>query len=518
MARVKDFYTLKNKVSKSGNSIKIGNITYTPRQFQSKFKTDVDAISAEMGRANFYGKIGEIATKTKSSEDDTIVELGNQVFTAILEPLKKEAQEKIAGNLESHTKGYKYAGKIPIIDRSSNKRLMFDDARKCIDHGSSYKSWLEYRQHQPKEVKDMMSMSVTVADILYDPQSSMKAELREVNGQDEVLTINAHVMPKWREHKIDSPVLPKMFDTMIRFMFDNDEESIEYFYNWAYYMLTDRNHVMLLLHGGRGIGKGSLLQILRELVGLENFSAIPSGFFDSRFNGELKFKRLVAFDEFPVKREFINEWKALPEPWLSIEEKGAEVVNYVNHASYIVTNNTEAEVSILCDERKFSVPRCRAEGELVDHVGLSVWEDFMQSILSNDKDVLGNLGWWIIENGKSKKYDNRRPFKSDVFYEIVEKALHNWQRGLIQEIERRESEEIHLSHIEDVLRGTGRTKIEKFLVTHKDRDGDYYGYLKQLTGGERVIVPSPKYRPEGSTDKSRTSSKSDDIDLSSLEF
>jgi hypothetical protein len=283
-------------------------------------------------------------------------------------------------------------------------------------------------------------------------------------------------------------------------------------------MLVDRNHVMLLIHGGRGIGKGSLLQIIRQLVGAVNYGEIPSAFFESRFRGVLKYKRVCAFDEIPVERKFINDWKLLPEPHMAIEDKGIELATYENHASYIVTNNTEAEVSILGDERKFSVPKCRDTGELVDHIDQDVWEDFVQGILSASTDDLANIGWWLIKHGKSDKYDNRRPFKSDTFYEIVDKALTNWQRGIIIEIERKEWKEINLADIEDVTRGTGRIKIEKFLNVHRDRDGDLYGYIKQMKGGERVIIPHKKYLPDSEEEEEQQQDTSDDIDLASMEF
>jgi hypothetical protein len=512
--KVKEFYTVNNRVTGStGASIKIGSITYTARQFKKLFTDQEMQIASFVGKQLFFSKVGEMEIKFKANNEDTLGRLSEIVYQLIVSEVNKQNKDKTAGSIDLSANGYNYRNKMPIIDRRTTSRLIFDNEKKCIDFQSDYDAWKEYRSYQSKEVKDIMSMGVTVADINYDPYSPTKVELREVNGQADVLTINAHITPKWRDSDKISDKLPPMFVEFMNHLFCNDKDSIEYVLNWMHFMLVDRNHCMLLLHGGRGIGKGSFHTIIRRLVGLENFVLMPSGFFDSRFNGELKYKRVVCFDDYPVKREFINEWKQLPEPYMSVEEKNAKVVTYLNHASFLITNNTEAEVALLGDERKFSVPKCPTDGKVNDVLGHDRFEEFMRAI-EDDDELIASIGTWLIKHGESKRFDNRRPFISDTFHEIVEKALTNWQRGIINEIERCEADEINLAHIEDITRGTGRTKIEKFLNVHRDRNGELYGSLKQIKGGDRVIVPSKAYLP----DTSNTEEVNTDINLENMEF
>ena len=519
LAGVIEAIVSKNKITSSGgNSFKMGSASYTPRQFNKYFNDNIDIIAKFYGKSTFYAKIEETVESNECKEAEVINNLADKVYDTILKNIKKEAKDRTAGDISLASKGYSYVNKIPIIDRRSKAKLLLDSVRKCIDHQSSYDTWYDYRSHQPKETKEMMSLAVTVAEVDYDPYDPMKIDLREVNGQEETLTINAHVVPKWRETDIVEPVLPKIFLKLLDHLFCGDKDSIEYALNWMHYALVDRNHSMLLLHGGRGVGKGTFHAIVRRLVGDENFVLMPSGFFDSRFNEELRFKRVVCFDDFAIKREFMSEWKQLPEPYVAVEGKGTKVVTYKNHASFLVTNNSEDEVALLADERKFSVPLVEPLTTFVSVIGIKKLDSLVRDIEDND-EFIGNIGHWVIKNGKSDRFDNVHPFKSDTFYEIVEKALTNWQRGIINEIERCESDMINLAHIEDITKGTGRTKIEKFLAVHKDRDGDLFGKVKQIKGGDRVIIPTEKYLPveeESSIPNSVT--VTDDIDLSKMEF
>lgn len=508
--------TQNKKISSSGsNTFKLGATTYTSRQFSRYFMENEDKIASFLGKAKFYAKIAEVAEKRGVKEEEVLSDLSDSAYESILRGVKESAKSKTTGNVsETASKGYKYRNKLPILDRKSSATLLFDAERGCIDYQTSYDTWMKYRLHQPKEVKEMMSMAVTVADIEYDPYDSMEHDLREVNGQEEVLTINAHVMPKWRKEEVEDPKLPPMFIKVLNHLFCGDQDSIDYALAWLYHAIIDRNNCILLLHGGRGVGKGTFESIACQLVGPANFGLMPSGFFESRFNEPLRFKRIVCFDDFSIKREFMSEWKQLPESYVSIEAKGQDAVTYRNHASFIVSNNSEDEVALLGDERKFSVPKVEPIIKIEDALGKDEVHQFIRDIEDNE-DMVANIGWWILKNSKHEKYTSVHPFLSEVFYEIADKALYNWQRGIIEEIERCEWKEINLLDIQDITKGTGRTKIEKFLASHKDRDGDIYGTIRQVKGGERVIIPSDKYLPpndgtEGSVEE--------DIDFSNAEF
>ena len=262
--------------------------------------------------------------------------------------------KKTAGSVEVQGANYSYANKIPILDRKSGERLLFDTANQCIDHGTDYDTWKEYRSYQDKDTKEIMGSVVRVAEIDYNPFDTQEIATKEINGQEGVLCINAHRTPKWRTEELEDPKLPEAFVKFMNHLF-SDQDSIDYVYNWLRNMILDRNHTMLLLHGGRGIGKNTFSTICRSLMGDENFGIVASNFFNVNFNGVLKHKRCVLFDEFDVRKENMPVWKTLPERYIAIEDKNIKVATYENFSSFLICNNTEHIVDLLCDERKFSL-------------------------------------------------------------------------------------------------------------------------------------------------------------------
>jgi hypothetical protein len=222
LLKVTEYFTKQNKVSRSGSSIKIGSITYTARQFNAMFLKNESRIAEYVGMGLFYSKIEENKDGSRFTKDsDVISELANTVFHDISKKLTKDAKETITGDVDIIRSGYKYHGMVPVLDRGSKSFLLFDTVNKCIDEGTSYAVWEKYVSKQPKEVKEMMNTAVMVAEVMYNPFTDLKAELTKVNNQEDVLTINAHQMPKWREapNEIENPVLPELFKKLMDFMF-----------------------------------------------------------------------------------------------------------------------------------------------------------------------------------------------------------------------------------------------------------------------------------------------------------
>lgn len=513
------FFTKTFSCGVTGSStLKLDGTNYSSLQFKKKFVDLKDKLSSHVGMAEFYTKLESFSKiKTDNDSKKAVEELALGVYGFMVSGLRAQLQEKIQGDTSITKYSYNFANKIPIIDRGTNQRLMYDQVNKCIDVGTHYDSWLEYRSHQPKDIKEAMSMAVMVADIVFNPFEAMESTVSEANGQ-EILTINAHRMPQWRKNEIKNPKLPKEFVEFMRILF-MDEDSIRYVMNWFYNMLMGRNGTILLLHGGRGVGKSTLAIIASKLVGELNMVKLPDGFFTSRFNGELKHKRLCYADELPIEREYIASWKSMPERTVTIEEKNGKPFMTENFTSFIVSNNEDMEVYMLQDERKFSIPYTRQStddgGKRIEQIyGEDRFSEFYSKI-DGDPDFIANIGWWVINNGRWDTYGEMKPYKSEIFYQIVEKALTNWQRDLVGLIESREYHEIPFDSIRDTLKGTGRTKVEKFLNTYYDREGVQYAYITKEFGNDRLIVPNEKYRP---IDIEDTNINEEETDFDKLEF
>lgn len=276
-----------------------------------------------------------------------------------------------------------------------------------------------------------------------------------------------------------------------------DQESIEYVYSWIYFALTDRNHCYLLMHADQGIGKGTLCSVLSKLVGDSNFATSDKDAFESRFNGELMYKRMVFFDELFVTAERMSKIRALTNKYVRYEAKGQQAADLENFASFIISNNTDSksgEKNLLTyEDRRFSVPNM-GKGNLLLTKGQE-WIDKIYHKIEEDPEFIANIGWWIMDHGDQGKYTPTQPLKTDTFYALVENALSNWQRNIIEKIESRKNYRYNIAKLKEELRGTGRIKLSNFLDNHKDRDGDNYGYVGQDSDGTRYIYVHEKYKP-----------------------
>lgn len=276
-----------------------------------------------------------------------------------------------------------------------------------------------------------------------------------------------------------------------------DQESIEYVYAWLYFAMTDRNHCYLLMHSAQGIGKGTLCLILSKLVGDSNFATSGEDSFDSRFNGELMYRRVVYFDEVFITGERMSKIRALTNKYVRYESKGHQAVDMENFASFIISNNTDDPAGrknlISYEDRRFSVPNM-GTGNLQMTKGQE-WIDKLYHKIEEDPEFIANIGWWIMDHGDQGKFTPTLPFKSDSFYDMVEDALNNWQKNIIEKIESRKNYRYNIAKLKEELRGTGRIKLANFLEHHRDREGDSYGYVGQDNDGTRYIYVEDKYKP-----------------------
>ena len=81
--------------------------------------------------------------------------------------------------------------------------------------------------------------------------------------------------------------------------------------------------------------------ICSSLVGPSNYSLIGPEFWQSRFNNELKYKRLCFFDETQITPENVTSIRALTNKYVRIEEKNVNAMDLENFASHIIANNTD---------------------------------------------------------------------------------------------------------------------------------------------------------------------------------
>jgi len=498
--------------------IKLGSKSFNSRQFLDKIKKEIDVIASHCGKVEFYGIIEDIRKEKSCSEEVAIEIICDKIFSHLKSIVSKEAKEKLtkADTTKMVQNSFDWSNHIPINDIRTKESVMFNIKTEEIDYRATYEGWYKYVQTRPNEEKKVLLASSQSAVVKYDPYDVSEISYKEVSGQENVLHVNAHKTPNWRKYGIgkDKPV-PADFIKLVKHIFPNPLCQ-EYVLSWMYHMITGRNQCYLLLHGKQGVGKGTIVDIMSKLVGVENYTIISPSFWEGRFNGELLHKRLAFFDESIIEEEHLSKVKALTNAYISIEAKGLEPIYTQNYCSYIITNNLDRTNHVTYDDRRYSVPILNDSDQKIEHVLGVEWMDQLVDRIENDEEFIGAIGHYILKHGKSPKFDDKQPYKSRAFYDLVEKSLKLWQKNLLEIIESCEYEEIDLASISDELRGTGHAKVTLFLETHRDRDGETYGYVTRKHRGERYIKVSPKYCPKKEEDGGN--SEDEKINLDDLEF
>lgn len=470
----------------SNEKLKVDGIPMTVRQFATWFAKNEYALVQQVDS----DRISDVMTALKKYPTKTMT----RTFEYLAKSLRKDIVEDLSevANSDIFKKLYDYSNHSLVIDVMSGEKLLFNKSlnqatRLDID---SFRDWANI---QPKVVREAITEDTVRGAITYNPYDTESVTETILEGQ-EVSVINSHVFPQWRKREIESPEYPSEFKEFMEHFFPC-KESRAYVLDWMHYMLVSRNECHLLLHGKKGTGKGTFSALCRQLVGTMNYKTIDIGFWDNRFNKELKNNRLCYFDEHDITRENKNRLKAYANPTLSIEEKGKNVgADIRNHASYIISNNNAGGNFLEMDDRRFSVP-VTAKEKLEIAKG-EEWIKEFNDLIEEDELFIANIGKLLLS--RKPTHSNYLPFKSDVFYMLVNLSLTEWQRKLISKIEAREYEEFPMEDINSILDlriSVGSAKISSFLENHVDRNNNYYAKVV-MRKNKKYIVPYGDYAVE----------------------
>ena len=498
------FYGYYKVSTTSQKGLKLNSTTYSSRQFSAFFTKNLQGVIEYFGgKLPFYSMLDEYTKGngfTESVALDTISDAIYEYLTkkALAEHRKTQGNmPKAGGSMTNKELFFDYTEYRKVMDAASNQEIMVNVVKRAAAPSLCVNTFDKWLKLQPDEVKEAFKEQTFAARVDYNPYREFDIVKEDFLDQN-ILHINAHIMPKWRKEGIGKGMpLPEDFKRLMEHLFPN-ELCREYVYSWAYNMLASRNHTYLLLHGEQGVGKNTLVYVFRALVGLSNYVLIGPDFWDSKFTGPLKYKRLAFFDETIISQEIVSKVRSITNSEIVIEDKGVDPIVVDNFCSYVITNNTDKVNHVTYDDRRYSVPVLTSVS-LTQAFGQE-WADELYAKLEQetlDLEFIGAIGHWILENGKSDKFNEMHPYKSDAFYDIVDKSLSQWQKNIVELIETRMAEEYNLNDLRDELRGTGRVKLQGFLSNHRDREGDEYGFVYQKSDGARVIIPSLKYMPDG---------------------
>jgi len=408
---------------------------------------------------------------------------------------KKLAELGLEEGVQLDTKkSFKFTGLIPIKDVLTNENGLYDT--KCDQISNiHYDAWFE-EAAKDKDYLDLLMSRRLLGLLEYDPYTRQRAKLVEFKDQ-EIYQFNSHIFPEWRFHEVKTPTPPQFFFSLMEHLFPTTEGR-RYVYHWMRNAIFDRNQTVLLLASNMGTGKGTLADIMEQLVGEPNFQKQGEGFFQTRFNAELKNKRLVVFDEVSVGKRTKDQLKLFCNNTIPIEKKGIDVAPAVtNYASYMVMNNYVTENELLADDRRFSVPEI-TDIPLLDVFSEEEVNEFHKELRYNP-EIIQQIGWWLKENGELPHWDVHIPYKKDRFFFLVKNSLKEWQKFIVDKIQSGTEEKYLLIDLRDEyeeLTGSknfaGGSKVANFLSQYKELDGKVVGTCVK-EDGEHIVYPTVEY-------------------------
>ena len=140
------------------------------------------------------------------------------------------------------------------------------------------------------------------------------------------------------------------------------QEYAEYLLNWmafAVQRLGERPGVAVVLKGGRGVGKNTLIEdAFGRVFGSHYFVANSPGELTGRFNGQLQAALLVFANEgfWAGDKAAEGRLKALiTDPFRGVERKGRDIVRDLNLTRLMIASNEDWVIPAGKDERRFFV-------------------------------------------------------------------------------------------------------------------------------------------------------------------
>jgi hypothetical protein len=321
----------------------------------------------------------------------------------------------------------------------------------------------------------------------YDPFSA-KILTKDQYGLD---VFNAYRPPEWQRDYFyfgrelpTGGTLPQVYQEFFEHLVAGDRPSYEYLLDWLATALTSRNYTMLTTVGVEGVGKGVLGEIMQMLVGSSNFVRVRADILKNKFNGQIKYKRLVYLDEVSVSNdEEYDRLKDFVNDMVEVERKGVDAEFLENTASYYISSNRMNAIRPSESDRRFSVI------QLTDvKLTTTKFIPLIDSELKNPENI-ARLASFLRE--RKVTHDMMTPFRGERYKTLLEASLADWEHYIIHEwtvrnlrkpLELKALQE-HLKNELDMRSAPGRVKIQALV----EKFPNYLRTVKRAGGSVRMI-------------------------------
>lgn len=269
--------------------------------------------------------------------------------------------------------------------------------------------------------------------------SDLKFTTKEESlGSMDITALNTAIPPKWMTHsKVTTPKFGGFIGKLVNHLFP-DPEDLERVLDWCHYAIFKRNGTVLCLAGDRGTGKSTFVEVMSELVGSQYAEIVSDAILKEKFNGSFKDKRLIIFEEVALEdQQSINKVKAWCNSKISLEEKGMNQFTADNFSSMVFLLNNLADLKVLPQERRFSIPVV-AQESLLTVLSEKEIDNFKVGLADRRQDILDQIAEFghFLKNRKPK-YSEHTPIKGANFFRVSDLALTEWQAYMREFIQNR---------------------------------------------------------------------------------
>jgi uncharacterized protein DUF5906 len=268
-----------------------------------------------------------------------------QGFVLRNNPLKQAPlADHVFGRIAKAEYGFRY------IDRGSRKKFWYPEPNAVLSLG--YEP--EYREGDDSVfvVTERIEFMPGQPEVTHDP--------------DGCRVLNLWKPPQWTA--APNAGEPTFFLEHLAYIFDNDGPAIEHVLNFLAHLMQRPQerigHALLITSEAKGIGKSTLGNVVRRLVGEQNSRVVQTKDLKSSFDGWLMGRLLVQVDEVyeAGNWDLANKLKPLiTEPTVSANIKYGPQIEIENYARFIMFSNHGAPLNIEDGDRRYFVFNSKAQ-------------------------------------------------------------------------------------------------------------------------------------------------------------
>jgi len=245
---------------------------------------------------------------------------------------------------------------------------------------------------------------------------------------EEYLGFNKYRRIDW--DKVEDEPLGQHFVDLMEHLFP-DESDRRRTCSWIYFAETLKIFFALVLCGAKGAGKSTLIEIIKNMYGIEQVRILARSFWEGKFNGELEHAKLCIGEETILRGlQSKSKFKESMNDFITIEKKGQDPKsNIPSYCNFILTTNDAYTIEVEPDERRLFIPSINKE-RIKTPIVAAIMKDIKRL------PALKAFRKYLKENS-TEDFDIFHPDKNtDTFWEMVRQSSAEHYDFVLNELEK----------------------------------------------------------------------------------